>query len=59
MAAVLDLENVPGKKGDPFRGQAVHYAQRKTDRDQQHMVKLPAIPVGQIRTLLLIWVSDI
>jgi hypothetical protein len=48
MAAVLDLEKVPGKKGDPFRGQAVHYTRRKTDKDQQHKVKLPPIPVGQI-----------
>lgn len=41
MAATLDLSNVPGKRGGPYKAQAVHYPAP----DKSHKVKLPSIPV--------------
>jgi hypothetical protein len=42
MAANIDLNRIPGKPGDPYRGQAVLHPE---GQGPQHKIKLPAIPV--------------
>jgi hypothetical protein len=42
MAANLDLNRIPGKPGDPYRGQAVLHPE---GQGPQPKIKLPAIPV--------------
>jgi hypothetical protein len=42
MAANLDLNRIPGKSGDPYRGQAVLHPK---EQGPPHKIKLPAIPV--------------
>lgn len=43
MAANIDLNRIPGKPGDPFRGQAVLH--QDNVEGPEHKIKLPAIPV--------------
>ena len=40
MAANIDLNRIPGKPGDPYRGQAVLHP------EGPHKIKLPPIPVS-------------
>jgi hypothetical protein len=42
MAANIDFSRIPGKKGDPYRGQAV----LRPEEEEEHGFKLPAIPVS-------------
>ncbi|KIM34430.1 hypothetical protein M408DRAFT_325832 [Serendipita vermifera MAFF 305830] len=42
MAANIDLNRVPGKSGDPYRGQAVIH--QGDVQGAEHKIKLPAIP---------------
>ncbi|KAG9018992.1 hypothetical protein FS842_007953 [Serendipita sp. 407] len=44
MAGNIDLSRIPGKKGDPYRGQAVYQPQPDSEWNRQHKIKLPAIP---------------
>ncbi|PVG00795.1 hypothetical protein CPB86DRAFT_871644 [Serendipita vermifera] len=44
MAANIDFSRIPGKKGDPYRGQAVYQPEKKKDWDGEHKIKLPPIP---------------
>ncbi|KAG8797632.1 hypothetical protein FRC17_007690 [Serendipita sp. 399] len=44
MAGIIDLSRIPGKKGDPYRGQAVYQPQPDSEWNRQHKIKLPAIP---------------
>ncbi|CAG7851672.1 SubName: Full=Uncharacterized protein {ECO:0000313/EMBL:CCA74455.1} [Serendipita indica DSM 11827] len=39
--AAIDLSRIPGKKGDLYRGQAVH---KLPPHSEEHKIKIPAIP---------------